>query len=62
MKVQLITRTGHMIAEGKLGDKELADTVVLIHLSNYYMYAGMKKGVAQFKEIRQPWDVTMVLK
>ena len=62
MRVQFITRTGHTIAEGKLGDKELADTVVFIHLNKYYMYAGMKKGVAQFKETSPPWDVTMVLK
>ena len=62
MKVQLYTKTGHMIAKGKLGDKELEDTMVLKYLSNYYMYAGMKKGVAQFKEIRQPWDITMVLR
>jgi len=62
MRVQLITRTGHLIAEGKLSDKELENTTVLKYLGGYYMYAGMKKGVAQFREIRQPWCVTMVLK
>lgn len=62
MKVQLHTKTGHMIAEGKLKDEALEGTVILRHLGNYYMYDGLKKGVAQFREIRQPWDITMVLK
>lgn len=62
MKVQLITRKGHMIAEGKLSDKEIGDTGILKYLGNYYSYAGMKKGVAQFKETSPPWDVTMALK
>jgi hypothetical protein len=36
--------------------------VVIKYLGRHFMYAGLKKGVAQFREIKEPWDITMVLK
>lgn len=62
MKVQLNLMDGTALAAGRLEEKKLEDRVVIKYLGRHFIYAGLKKGVAQFREIKEPWDITMVLK
>lgn len=62
MKVQLNTADGKPVTSGRLEEKKLEDRVILKYLGRHFMYAGLKKGVAQFREIKEPWDITISLK
>lgn len=62
MKVQLNTATGQVLAIGRLEEKKLEDRVILKYLGRHFIYSGLKKGVAQFREIKEPWDITLSLK
>ena len=62
MKVQLNLIDGTTLAAGRLEEKKLEDRVILKYLGRHFIYSGLKKGVAQFREIKEPWDITLSLK
>lgn len=62
MKVQLNTADGKVVTQGRLEEKKLEDRVILKYLGRHFIYSGLKKGVAQFREIKEPWDITLSLK